>query len=40
MNEVLKTLKDHRSIRAYTDEPVSPEQLDDIIQAVQAAEFH
>ncbi|PAC91006.1 nitroreductase family protein, partial [Bacillus licheniformis] len=37
MNEVLKTLKDHRSIRSYTDEPVSPEQLDDIIQAVQAA---
>ncbi|KAA6449574.1 NADPH-dependent oxidoreductase [Bacillus swezeyi] len=37
MNEVLKTLTDHRSIRSYTDEPVNPEQLDSIIEAVQAA---
>ncbi|MCY9423457.1 NADPH-dependent oxidoreductase, partial [Bacillus paralicheniformis] len=35
MNEVLKSLTDHRSIRSYTDEPVNPEQLDKIIQAVQ-----
>ncbi|UWS62852.1 NADPH-dependent oxidoreductase [Bacillus paralicheniformis] len=37
MNEVLQILTDHRSIRSYTDEPVSDEQLDLIIQATQAA---
>ncbi len=37
MNEVLNTLTDHRSIRSYTDEPVSDAQIDQIIQAVQAA---
>ncbi|MFT7822531.1 oxygen-insensitive NADPH nitroreductase [Bacillus siamensis] len=37
MNEVLQLLTDHRSIRSYTDEPVSDEQLDLIIQAAQAA---
>ncbi|MDA7026490.1 NADPH-dependent oxidoreductase [Bacillus sp. CLL-7-23] len=37
MNDVLKTLTDHRSIRSYTDEPVSKTQLDSIIQSVQAA---
>ncbi|AMA72277.1 MULTISPECIES: NADPH-dependent oxidoreductase [Aneurinibacillus] len=37
MNEVIKTLTNHRSIRSYTNEPVTDEQLDAIIQAVQAA---
>ncbi|MBT2625823.1 NADPH-dependent oxidoreductase [Bacillus sp. HU-1818] len=37
MNEVLNTLTDHRSIRSYTDEPVSDAQIDQIIQAVQSA---
>lgn len=37
MNEVLQLLTDHRSIRSYTDEPVSDEQLGLIIQAAQAA---
>ncbi|MDT2277502.1 nitroreductase family protein [Paenibacillus larvae] len=37
MNETLKTLNEHRSIRNYLDKPVAPEQLDAIIQAVQAA---
>ncbi len=37
MNEVIKSLTDHRSIRSYTDEPVAQEQLDQIIEAVQAA---
>lgn len=37
MNEVLQLLTDHRSIRSYTDETVSDEQLDLIIQAAQAA---
>lgn len=37
MNEVIKSLTDHRSIRSYTDEPVAKEQLDQIIQAVQSA---
>lgn len=36
MNETLKTLNEHRSIRNYLDKPVAPEQLDAIIQAVQA----
>ncbi len=41
MNEVLQLLTDHRSIRDYTDEPISDEQLDLIIQAAQAAaDFH
>nr|WGE04473.1 nitroreductase family protein [Bacillus subtilis] len=37
MNEVIKSLTDHRSIRSYTDEPVAQEQLDQIIEAVQSA---
>lgn len=37
MNSVLETLNDHRSIRQYTNEPVSEEQLTAIIDAVQAA---
>ncbi|WP_020616547.1 NADPH-dependent oxidoreductase [Paenibacillus daejeonensis] len=37
MSEVYETLTGHRSIRSYTDEPVSDEQLTKIIEAVQAA---
>lgn len=37
MNEVMKTLTNHRSIRNYTNEPVSEEQLNEIIAAAQAA---
>ncbi len=37
MNEVTKLLKNHRSIRSYTDEPVSDEQINEIITAAQAA---
>ncbi|WP_416825679.1 NADPH-dependent oxidoreductase [Ectobacillus polymachus] len=37
MNEVMKTLTNHRSIRSYTNEPVSEEQLNQIIAAAQAA---
>lgn len=37
MNEVIQTLKAHRSFRSYQDEPVNEEQLEQIIQAVQAA---
>lgn len=37
MNETLRTLNAHRSLRAYTDEPVSEEMLDAIITAVQHA---
>ena len=37
MNEVVKTLMDHRSIRQYTREPVDENQLLQILQAAQAA---
>lgn len=37
MNEVLRTLMAHRSIRSYQDKPVPEETLDQIIRAVQAA---
>lgn len=37
MNEVIKSLLSHRSIRAYGDHPVEEDVLDQIIQAVQAA---
>lgn len=37
MNEVLKTLFSHRSIRKYSDRPVSDEDVDLIIKAAQAA---
>ncbi|MBF0425453.1 MAG: NADPH-dependent oxidoreductase [Magnetococcales bacterium] len=35
MNETLRTLHDHRSIRAYTDQPVAEETLTALIAAVQ-----
>lgn len=37
MNEVMKTLLSHKSIRSYLDKPVSEEHLEQIIKAVQAA---
>lgn len=37
MNEVIKSLLSHRSVRAYTDRLVEEDVLDQIIQAVQAA---
>ncbi|MCG1010542.1 NADPH-dependent oxidoreductase [Salinicoccus sp. ID82-1] len=37
MNEVIETLQSHRSIRSYTDQPVSDKQLDEIIESVQAS---
>jgi FMN reductase [NAD(P)H] len=37
MNTVVSSLTDHRSIRQYKDTPISPEQLDAIIAAAQAA---
>lgn len=37
MNEVIKTLTNHRSIRSYTEERVAEEDLKEIIRAAQAA---
>ncbi|OLO40605.1 NADPH-dependent oxidoreductase [Alkalihalophilus pseudofirmus] len=37
MNKVIETLKNHRSIRKYTNEHVSEEYLSAIVEAVQAA---
>jgi FMN reductase [NAD(P)H] len=37
MNETLRNLNAHRSIRAYKDEPVSEEMLDALLTAVQRA---
>lgn len=37
MNEVIKTLYRHRSIRSYTDEPISQDMLEKIIGAAQSA---
>lgn len=37
MNEVMKTLLSHKSIRSYKERPVEDELLDKIIKAVQAA---
>jgi len=37
MNEMYTTLTGHRSIRSYTDEPVSEEQLRAIIEAVSTS---
>lgn len=37
MNETLKTLTRHRSIRSYTDEAVTEAQLDAIVHAAQSA---
>ncbi len=37
MNDIIRTLLSHRSFRSYQNKPVNEEQLDQIIQAVQAA---
>lgn len=37
MNEVMKSLLSHQSIRAYTEQMVEEEKTDQIIRAVQAA---
>lgn len=37
MNDTLKTLTHHRSIRSYTDQPVTDEQLEVIVHAAQSA---
>lgn len=37
MNETLKVLHSHRSIRSYTDEPVSDEMLNQIVEAAHRA---
>lgn len=37
MNDVIKNLLSHRSIRSFQDKPVDEDQIDQIIQAVQAA---
>lgn len=37
MNDTIKTMLAHRSIRAYTEQPVANDVLDQIINAVQAA---
>lgn len=37
MNKVIQTLTNHRSIRSYTNEPVTEEQLNQIVTAAQAA---
>lgn len=37
MNEVIELLKSHRSIRKFTDQPVAPEVLQEILIAGQAA---
>ena len=36
-NKVIDSMMSHRSIRSYTDEAVSEEELDVIVKAVQAA---
>lgn len=37
MNEVIALLKNHRSIRKYSDRPVSREQVEEIVAAAQMA---
>lgn len=37
MNDALKTILAHRSIRSYRDKPIAEEHLEQIIRAVQAA---
>jgi len=36
MNSTIDTIKNHRSIRSYTEEPVDDRKLDEIIKAAQA----
>jgi FMN reductase (NADPH) len=37
MNEIITLLQNHRSIRKFTDQPVSEDQLNAILEAAQAA---
>lgn len=37
LNEIVRSLQSHRSIRAYLDKPVKEAELEQIIKAVQAA---
>lgn len=37
MNEVISLLKNHRSIRKYSSQPVAPKQVEEIVQAAQMA---
>ncbi len=37
MNSTIETLLNHRSIRKYTDEPVSDDQIETIVKAAQSA---
>lgn len=37
MNEVIRLIQNHRSIRKYTEEPISQEQVQSIIRSAQAA---
>jgi len=37
MNTMITQIKAHKSIRAYTDQPITAEQLDDILAAAQQA---
>lgn len=37
MNEVVQTLKNHRSFRQYSNQPVEPEKLQTMIESAQAA---
>ncbi|OME34325.1 NADPH-dependent oxidoreductase [Paenibacillus odorifer] len=37
MNEVVQTLKNHRSFRQYSNQPVEPERLQTMIESAQAA---
>ncbi|MEW9698305.1 oxygen-insensitive NADPH nitroreductase [Paenibacillus sp. SI8] len=37
MNEIISLLRNHRSIRKFTDEPVTQDQLNAILSAAQAA---
>lgn len=36
MNDTIKTIKDHRSIRQYKPDPISEEYLDEILKSAQA----
>ncbi|MDD2341654.1 MAG: nitroreductase family protein, partial [Tolumonas sp.] len=37
MNTTIAQIKAHKSIRAYTDQPITAEQLDEILAAAQQA---
>ena len=39
MNEILKTIKSRRSVRAYTEQQISQEDLSTILEAATYAPF-